>query len=421
MNANIFRVLGEKSFANLWIGEVLTQIAGNLFNFFLILIVFKLTQSNTAVSFAVLSFTVPAILFGSIAGVFVDRWNKKYVLIISNIIRALLLFILLFFLHNLFAIYILSFFIAILTQFFIPAETPIIPLTVKPKNLLSANALFGFGLFGSILVAYVLSGPLLLFFGQTNTLLILVATLLIGSFFIYLIRLPHEKEQEHKKMMKQSFTIFGDIRHTLRLIAQSKIVSHSLFLLALSQLLILILATIAPGYANQILGITVESFPLVFVAPAALGMVVGAIVLVNYFHNHPRERVINAGIIASGLALLFLPFGSKVASRGFIQILNSYLPHMFDITILHVIAIVAFILGVANSLVFVPANTTLQEKTTDAFRGKIYGLLNSIVGIFALLPIILVGGLSDLIGVGTVIIGIGVSLLLLSFVRIVIK
>lgn len=420
MNSNLFRALSEKSFANLWVGEILTQIAGNLFNFFLILIVFKLTQSNTAVSGAVLSFTIPAILFGSIAGVYVDRWNKKNVLIITNILRAVLILALILFLDNLVLIYIMSFLVAVLTQFFIPAETPIIPLTVHPKNLLSANALFGFGLFGSILIAYVLSGPLLLAFGPIKTLLVLALMLLLGAFVISLVHLPYATKRT-TQIMQHSLNFIGDIRHTLRLIFQSKIISHSLFLLALSQILILILATIAPGYADQILGINVEEFPLVFVAPAAIGMVVGALVLVNFFHNHPRDRVITVGILLSGLAMLFLPFGSKVASRDFILTLNTYLPHMFDITILQIIALVAFVLGVANSLVFVPANTTLQEKTPDEIRGKIYGLLNTIVGALSLLPIILVGGLSDIVGVGTVITGIGVILFVLAFLRIVVK
>src|SRR5487761_679233 len=96
MNAHILRVFSERSFLFLWIGEVFTQISTNLFNFFLLLVVYKLTHSNTAVSGIVLTFTIPAIFFGSIAGVYVDRWNKKYVLIITNTIRALLLILVAF-------------------------------------------------------------------------------------------------------------------------------------------------------------------------------------------------------------------------------------------------------------------------------------------------------------------------------------
>lgn len=420
MKTNVLRALTEKSFFNLWVGEVFTQISVNLFNFFLILIVFKHTHSNTAVSLAVLSFTIPAIIFGSIAGVFVDRWNKKRVLIITNIIRAVLMIVLAFSLDNLVMIYLISFIVAALTQFFIPAESPIIPLVVHKNHLLSANALFGLGIFGSILIAYVLSGPILIWLGPIKTLFFLALLLFIGAAFIYFIKLTYAKATPGK-LLRLPFNIIREIKHTILLISRTKEISHSLFLLALSQVLILILATVAPGYASDVLGINVEEFPLLFVAPAALGMVAGAIILVNFFHSHPKQRVISAGIFLSAIAMLLLPYGSKVASRDFVQTLNVYLPHVFDITILHIMAVLAFILGLANSLVFVPANTLIQEKTTDEFRGKIYGVLNTIIGVLSLLPIIIVGGLSDLIGVGTVITGIGICLLLLGIGRLVIK
>src|SRR6266550_2455178 len=135
MKSKFLRALSEKSFLYLWIGEVFTQVSVNLFNFFLILVVFKLTHSNTAVSGVVLSFTIPAILFGSIAGVYVDRWNKKHVLIYSNLIRALLILALVPFINNSIALYIIAFAVATVTQFFIPAETPMIPLIVKKEHL----------------------------------------------------------------------------------------------------------------------------------------------------------------------------------------------------------------------------------------------------------------------------------------------
>ncbi len=420
MKNNILRALSEKSFFNLWVGEVLTQIAANLFYFFLILIVYKQTQSNTAVSFVVICFTVPAILFGSLAGVFVDRWNKKYVLIATNILRAILLISLAFYLKNLFVIYSVAFIVAILTQFFIPAESPIIPLVVKPKNLLSANALFSLGIFGSILIAYVLSGPLIILIGSMRTLFVLAFLLVLGTVFISFIKLTYGKI-EKKDLSYDGLNIVEDVKHTLQLILSTKEVSQSLFLIAMAQVLILILAAIAPGYATQVLGINVESFPILFVAPAALGMMIGAIILVNIFHSHPKEKLINVGILLSGLALLFLPYGSKVASRDFVHILNQYLPHIFDITILHIIAVLAFLLGIANSLIFVPANTLIQEKTTDEFRGKIYGFLNAIIGAIALVPILLVGGLADLIGVAWVIGGLGVCLLVFGAIRIFMK
>ena len=419
MKTNILRALSQKSFLYLWVGQVFTQISINLFNFFAIIVVFEKTQSNTAVAGVVLSFTIPAIIFGSIAGAYVDRWNKKTVLIVTNLLRSALFFILAFFIDSIFVLYGISFLIALLTQFFIPAETPMVPLVVLKKHLLSANALFGMGIYGSIMVAYVLSGPLIILLKPAGTLLFLAAMLVIGAFFILFIQLKskHQKIDEEPKKVN----IFKDLSNTFALMSRTNAVSQSLFLLCLSQVLILVLATIAPGDAHQVLGISVEQFPLLFVAPAALGMVVGATILVNKFHSHPKQNVITGGILLSGFAMMLLPYGSKVASRGFVQVINDYVPHIFEINILHIMVVLAFILGVANSFIFVPANTLLQEKTSDEIRGKIYGFLNSFVGILSLLPILIVGGLSDLIGVGVVIAIIGACLLGLGVVRVFIK
>jgi MFS family permease len=418
MKGNILRTLSEKSFLYLWIGEIFTQISINFFNFFAILITFKETHSNTAVAGIVLSFTIPALIFGSIAGAYVDRWDKKKVLIFTNIFRALLFLVLIFYINNLWMLYLLGFMVAVFTQFFIPAETPMIPLVVKSKNLLSANALFGIALYGSILIAYVLSGPMIVFLKPVSTLIFLAIMLLIGAAIIALVKPNYAKPE---KVKKQTPNLLKELKHAITFMSQTKEISGALFLLALSQILILVIATIAPGYANQVLGINVEDFSLVFVAPAAFGVLVGAVILVNVFHSHPKQKIINTGIFLSGLAMLFLPYGSKVASRDFVHTINMYIPHFLEISIIHIMVVIAFILGFANSFIFVPANTILQEKTSEELRGKIYGFLNTAVGILALLPIIIVGGLSDLIGVGFVITGIGAILLFLGIARLFIK
>lgn len=419
MKTHILRALSEKSFFNLWVGEVFTQISINIFNFFLILIVFKLTQSNTAVSIVVLSFTIPAIFLGSVAGALVDRWNKRYVLILTNLLRAVLFILLAFFLDNLFLIYLVSFIVSMLTQFFIPAESPMIPLIVKKEHLLSANALFGMGIFGSILIAYALSGPLILLVGNIKTLIILSFMLFAGAIFIAVIKSKNRINKQQK--INYKFNILKDIKHTLILISTSREISNSILFISASQIIVLILATIAPGYAYQVLGIDVEKFSITFVAPAALGMVIGSIILVNFFHSHAKEKVINTGIFISGIAMLLLPYGSRVASRDFVQVINAYLPHFFDITILHIMSLLAFVLGIANSLIFVPSNTIIQEKTTEEFRGKIYGTLNSVVGVFSFLPIIIAGGLSDLVGVGNVITFIGICIIIFGFTKYILK
>ncbi len=417
---NLFSALSERSFLYAWIGEIFTLIATHIFNFTIILIVFELTKSNTADALVVLTITVPSIIFGIIAGAFVDRWNKKKVLITVNIARSLLLIILAFNVDNLFFLYTVSFIFSFITQFFIPAELPILPLIVEKKNLYSANALFGMAIYGSILISYVLAGPLIILLGSMGAVMLLSVLLVISSIFIFFIKLKYAKNIHLEKAFEEA-NIFEDLKYTMSLMSRTKDVLTSIFFLALTQTLILVVATIAPGYAASVLKIPIVQFPLLFVAPAALGTVAGAAVLIYYFQNHPKNILITIGIFLSSASMLLLPYGSKVASRDFVITLNQYLPGILEIDILHIVVFVAFILGVSNSLVFVPANTILQEKTNEEFRGKVYGFLNAFVGVLSLLPVIIVGGLADIIGVGAVLTGIGFFLLSLGILRVVFR
>jgi len=419
MNNRIISVLRIKPFLLLWIAEVLSQVAMNMTNFMLILIVYEITNSNAAVSGVVLSFTVPAILFGIIAGVYVDRWNKKGTLFLTNLLRAFILVLFALLRRNILVAYLLSFCFAIVTQFFIPAETPMIPNLVPEEHLFTANALFGMGVYGSIFIAYALSSPFLIFFGHKNAFFALAIVFLISSIFISMIRIKSGKGRAVVKAKELS--ISDEVKVIYHLIRKTKTISHSVFLLILSQILVLILAVIGPGYAQHILRIHVDDFPLIFVTPATLGMVAGALIIGNYFHNASRSKMATLGVFLAGVTLILFPYGSRVASRGFVHTLNAFLPHILTINILHIVILLAFIFGFANSLMFVPSNTVLQEETSDNLRGKVYGAMNALVGLSSLFPIILVGSLADTFGIGKVLTWIGITLLLIWLVRVVFR
>lgn len=403
----------------LWLGEVFTQISINLLNFFLIFLVFSLTKSNTAVSWLVIAFTVPAIFFGWIAGVYVDRWDKKKVLFATNIIRAILLILLIFFSTNITVIFIATFLVALVTQFFIPAESPMIPKVVVPSMLYSANALFSIGLYGSILFAYILSGPVLIYLKHDQTFFFLALLLLIGACFILFIQLPKIEKKDKEK--EKTSDIIREIKEVVSFIKSKPAIYHSLFFLAMTQILLLIIASIAPGYTAEILKISIKQFPIVFMIPAVLGVVVGAVLLSSIIHDISREKIVNVGLFLSGLAILLMPYGSRIANREFVHTLNLYLPGFLHITGSDLLTFFAFSLGVANAFIFVPSNTILQEVTSEELRGKIYGVLNSMIGLLSLIPLMIVGGLSDMFGVGKVLIGIGVGILIVFVGRLFVK
>ena len=413
----IIKVLKIRPFLFLLLAEIFSQLATNMLNFVLIIVAFTVASSNTAVSGVILSFTIPSLLFGLLAGVYVDKWSKRKVLIVTNILRAALVFLLVFLHVKLLFIYLLSFAISLVSQFFVPAEPPMIPLLVRRELLLSANAVFGIIIYASIFIAYAISGPLLLVTGKIGVFIILSASFFLAAIFASAIKV--KKAPADVVELKPIGNIFSEMRNAFSFIAKAKKIYQALFLLTLAQILVLVLAVIGPGYADQVLKIKVEQFPLFFVTPAIIGMALGAVILGSFFHKHKKRNITRVGLLLLGLSILALPYGSKVESRQIVQTINSYVPHFFEINILHIMVVLSFIMGIANSLIFVPSQTVLQEETSDEIRGKIYGALNTMVGFFSLLPIIIVGGLADLIGIKSVITGLGLIVLFIAVLSII--
>jgi len=79
-----------------------------------------------------------------------------------------------------------------------------------------------------------------------------------------------------------------------------------------------------------------------------------------------------------------------------------------------VVIFLAFIVGFAISLIFVPSHATIQMETSDTLRGRIYGLLSALVGAVSFLPVVIAGGLADILGVSLVITLVGILIIIVS-------
>ena len=414
---NIIQALRVKPFALMMLSEFLSQVAFNMQHFVLIFIIFGLTHSNTAVSGMILSFIVPAVLFSVISGVYVDRWSKKKVLISAHLIRALL--VLPFLIPNLHLvfIYVLTFLIAVTTQFYMPAENSIIPQLVPKKLIVPANAIFSFGIFGVMLIGYVLSGPVLAWLGRTYTISLLVFLFLISSIIVARIKVVYRKEKSQNENFStvSKLSIAHEAKEIFVFIKKVSKVMHALLMITIAQSAIFMFAVLGPGYVTTILDQPLESLSLLLIAPAGIGLGVGAFVLGSMGKKTKHAWISAIGFVVVGIVFILMPLASRVTSSGFVNILNSVLPSIIHINILHLIVLMAFITGFGISFVFIPANSTIQIETSEEMRGRMYGLLSSLTGAVSFLPVILAGGLADLFGVGAVIATVGAILTVIGF------
>ncbi|PZV06957.1 MAG: arabinose efflux permease, partial [Leptolyngbya sp.] len=177
---NGFRAIFQnRNFLILWAGQLFSQLADKVYLVLMIAIIaarFDTPDQSISgwVAAVMIAFTIPAVLFGALAGVFVDGWRKRPVLVWSNLLRGGLVIVLplgiwltagwgtLLDLPVAFwLLLVVTFLISTLTQFFAPAEQSIIPLIVAESDLLSANSLYTTTMMASVIVGFAVGEPLL--------------------------------------------------------------------------------------------------------------------------------------------------------------------------------------------------------------------------------------------------------------------
>ncbi len=163
--ASFSRVLKNRSFLLLWLAQLLSQSVFNAANYGVIAIVTAITHSTVMVGLAIVSFTLPAVPFSLLAGVYVDYLDKRLVLWVSNALRAsttgLIVVALLWNPHMLIPLYFLTFVISLVTLFFTPAEASAIPLLVSKNDLAPALSLFNITLTIAQALGFLLLGGLI--------------------------------------------------------------------------------------------------------------------------------------------------------------------------------------------------------------------------------------------------------------------
>jgi MFS family permease len=392
------RVLANPRFMALFASQILTQVGGNMVLFGLTVEVFSLTRSSTSVSILLLTFLVPAVVFGAIAGVFVDRFDRRWILVGTNVARAALFAGLAFVPDNLVAIYVVTAIVATLTTFFAPAEAAMIPLVVKNNQLMTANGLFIFALQASFVLGFAVLGPLAQNIVGTQWLIIIVAAAyaLAGLMCLVLPAAPPTEERSRTLRSAGSAvaSTMSQLREGIGYIRRHRNIVWSLTYLAVTSSLIGVVGVLGPDLAVSVLGLEEDDFVIV-VLPLGVGLVVGILVLNLYGRLISRRRLIEAGMVALGIALVILGLAQRI----------DYLSDGSGaVSLLTVVVVVAFAAGICYAFVAVPAQTSLQEELPSDVRGRVFGVLNMLVSLASFIPIIIVGPLADAIGSSSVIV-----------------
>jgi MFS family permease len=391
-------------FLRLWSAQALSQTAGNMVNFALLLRVREiiehhgLRQANTLTSLEILAFSLPAVFVGPLAGVMADRMDRRVLMAATNAVRAvaMALFLIIDPAWHVQTILIATYFVTVIFgtagQFFAPAQGATIPDLVPRTQLISANAMFNLTNTGSQLAGFALLGTLLVKLFGVNAVFWLTLVIFFACSFL-VMTLP--KSQASAERIEQATSakpmrrLWLDIREGLVFILRDPYLIKAILHLSIAAMTIQMLAALGPEFVTRVLGLAPEDL-LFIVGPAATGVFVGVLLVGPTTRSIERSSVIDWALAFAGVMMLLM-----VATQ---PVLTWIMQPSHD-TLILVTAVFAAGLGVCNAYVLIPAQTMLQERSHEHIRARVYATFFTISNVLAFVPIIFAAALADVFGV----------------------
>ena len=408
--------LADRRFGSLWLSQGLAQTAQNALLFTLLIVVLEITGSSIQTSILVFSFILPSILMGMVGGVMLDRLRKGPVLVVTSLLRAGGCVLFFFFHSNEWVIYAISFGFATSGLFFNPAVVALIPSLVPRDRLVPANSLYNFTLTGSQLAGMVFLAPAILKSAGEEAMFLTGAVLFVAAAALA-AGLSRVKEEHEPKLPRGP--IFGGIpeefRESWRTLVSDRAAFLALGQLIVSSSLVLLFAMLIPRYMNDTLGIDPDNAAFVF-APTGVGALVGLRFL-PWFIRRGKNRVVIIGLmgIAASLALLALvePLAEVTEQAPGASDFQRFL----RISLLQTLTMaIAGPLGFSYALLNAPAQTVLHERAPAEMRGRIFTTQVMSANFISLLPLLIIGVVTDWLGITAVLLLVAAAVLAMALV-----
>ena len=388
---------GNRSFRQVWLGQVVSQMGDWFDTIALYTIILNLTGSGRAVGLLLVARFVPSFLVGSLSGVVADRFNRRSIMIISDLLRAVVVlgFLIVRRADQLWIIYFLTVLQLALSTFFEPAKTAIIPSIVSDRELVAANAISSVTWSAMLTIGAAIGGVVTGWFGTDVAFILDAMTYLLSAALIASVRIPKRPPRQKSKLT------FGRALGITQTIEGARYVKNR------PRVLALLLVKPAWGLGGGILTLLAifgeKIFPVgksaatgigVLFAARGIGTAVGPIVARRISGEGKARMQVSIGIAFLIGGAFYMAFGWATS---------------FVLALL--------VLGLAHtggSILWVFSTVLLQRRVEDNFRGRVFAAELALLTLTMAISNYATGELLDRFGLSarTVVIGIGALFML---------
>ena len=328
--------------------------------------IYRRTGSTLATGGMVLAFLVPSIVLGSLGGVFVDRWDRRRLMLLINVVLALAVLPLLAIdALGLWIAYAVLFLMSCLEQLFGPAETALLPnlLDNADDDLVTANALNGMNNHLARLIGPVIGGVVVATGGITAVALIDAASFVIAAALIWSIRSPRTRAVRTDTLEHQAATAWRRLLHEWReglgLVWRQPILRALLAFFVITRIGEGLTMTLFVPWAVDAVHGGEMGYGLLL-ATQAIGGLAGAVVIGRMGSRINPLRMVIWSAVSFGLIDLVL-FGYPVI-----------FPFIGPALVMMVIV------GVPGAAMMAGIVTLEQTLTSDSHRGRVIGALGAV-------------------------------------------
>ena len=406
-----FDILRRRNFSFLWIGQVISQFGDRLTQMALIGLVYRLEPGSSLQLAKMMSLAIiPVFLVSPVAGVYVDRWDKRKTMYVSDFVRGVLIITIPFLMdaHSLLPIYTIIFLSFCMGRFFIPAKMAIIPELVQGKSLLLANSLFSVTAMIAAVIGFGLGGIIVERWGTKAAFLIDACTFFISAICVLSMKFA-EKKQFHAKdildlgrdailNVKNSF--IHETKEGIKYILKSKETLYAARVMLVLFASIGSLYTVFIVFLQRTLSTITMDIGWLAVGSGA-GLFLGSLAYGKFGAKLPVKKVINiAMFLASAFLCLFVYTLSINPNKTFA---------FYS----------CFFLGILISPIVIAVNTLIHKESENNFWGRIFSYIEVLIHIAFLVFMFTASYLAEKTSPFTVIIGVGILILVFSTINIV--
>lgn len=417
------KALKNRDFFCLWLGQLISQLGDRLDQMALIAFIYLRSPGSSIEIAKMLSFTiVPVFLIGPLAGVYVDRWDRRRTMYICDFLRAALVLTIpmwLFYAKSLAPVYLVIFVVFCVGRFFVPAKLSIIPDLVEKRDLLIANSLVNItGMIAAVL-GFGISGILVEWLGAKSGFYLDSLSFLVSGTLIFLIagKAAKIKSPHFPPFFKGGRTggIWSEGKEIVEVIRKS------------------VFAELKDGMLYFIKNENVRfTAGVIFILWSALGAVYA--VLIAFVQNTLQSVTKDLGLLVMFLgiglffgSLVYGRFGQRVSAYKIIFIslaLSGIMLIIFALGIecypcLYTAGILAFLLGVFISPIMIASNTIIHNSSDNGMLGKIFSSLEIVMHLGFLLFMFISSLLAEKFSQGLILIAVGYTISIMSIVSLI--